>query len=218
MINSKQELNGKSMTQKDWIVHFNREGAKMISAPDVYRAITEQPEVLEALRKSFRGFKVLVTSTHITYDENDLSATITHDHQSTIVRPKSVNLKEIRDLSGDDFDQNDELYLQSLFDTKDKFDVIMNNLKILGENRAIRLWTPTQDSRNDYPERSVRLYFYGARSMSMATAGSTSICGVSFRVLSDSEAKPRNNEKITKLLNEVEAEVEAKLAEVKNLL
>ena len=57
-------------------------------------------------------------------------------------------------------DSETEKYLQALFDTKDNIDKIIKVLKKFDKNRELRLWTPSQSSRESKQVRSVDLGFY----------------------------------------------------------
>ena len=81
-----------SKTQKDWIPHFNAKGEKMISAPDLYNLAKENnKEILKSIQEDFEEY--VVTSTRINYMKDSLDAEIIHDFGSTVVKPKSINVK-----------------------------------------------------------------------------------------------------------------------------
>lgn len=147
-------------TQKDWISHFNAKGEKMISAPDIYQAIKEKQPVVESLKKDFQDSYV-VTSTQTKHSKDNLNAVIIHDAGSEIIKPKSYEI-EVPDYSGSfEHDAKAKKYLQALFDTKDNIKEIIAVLQSIDDKkREIRLWTPSQASRADYPVRAVRLCFY----------------------------------------------------------
>ncbi len=142
--------------QKDWIDYFNNKGVKMISAPNIYRAVNK--ELIESLKGDFED-DWEVTSTRIIYNKKNLQAEIIHDVDSKVVKPKKYKVK-VPILSGD-FEENKETekYLQALFDTKDSIDKILKTLKKFGKDKKIRLWTPNQSGREKRPIRSVGLYF-----------------------------------------------------------
>ncbi len=144
--------------QKDWIDYFNNKGEKMISAPDIYRAVNK--ELTESLKEDFKE-DWEVTSTRIICNKKNLQAEIIHDVDSKIAKPKKYKIK-VPVLNGN-FEENKETekYLQAIFDTKDSIDKILKTLKKFGKDKKIRLWTPDQSSRNKRPVRSVVLYFYG---------------------------------------------------------
>lgn len=145
-----------SKTQKDWVNYFNNKGEKMVSAPDIYRAVNK--ELIESLKGDFED-DWEVTSTRIIYNKDNLNAEIIHDADSKITKPKQYKVK-VPVLNGN-FEENKETekYLQALFDTKDSLDKILKTLKKFGKDRKIRLWTPTQSQRKDKQVRSVGLYF-----------------------------------------------------------
>jgi len=142
-------------TQKDWVEHFNNKGEKMISAPDIYKSTKK--DIIESLKADFQE-KWIITSTRIIYNKDNLNAEIIHDADSTIVKPKIYNIK-VPIIEGDfKQDSETELYLQALFDTKDKINKILKTLKKFGKDN-LTLYTPTQSQRNDYHVCSVDLCF-----------------------------------------------------------
>ena len=146
-------------TQKDWVDYFNNKNLKMISTPDIYKtAKQENKTIIESLKEDFKE-SWEVTSTRIIYNKNNLNAEIIHDADSKIVKPKKYKVK-VPVLSGD-FKQDSETenYLQALFDTKDSLDKIIKVLKKFDKNRELRLWTPSQSSRESKQVRSVDLIF-----------------------------------------------------------
>ncbi len=154
------EVIKKSMekNQKDWIDYFNKKAEKMISSPDIYRAVNK--ELIESLKEDFKE-SWEVTSTRIIYNKENLNAEIIHDVDSKITKPKKYKVK-IPVFNGD-FEENKETekYLQALFDTKDSLDKILKTLKKFGKDKKIRLWTPSQSNRKSREFRSVGLCFYG---------------------------------------------------------
>ncbi len=142
--------------QKDWIDYFNSKEVKMISAPNIYRAVNK--ELIESLKKDFDD-DWEVTSTRIIYNKNNLQAEIIHDVDSKVVKSKKYKVK-VPILRGD-FEENKETekYLQALFDTKDNLDKILKTLKKFGKDKKIRLWTPNQSDRKNRSVRSVELCF-----------------------------------------------------------
>ena len=154
------EVIKKSMekNQKDWIDYFNKKAEKMISSPDIYRAVNK--ELIESLKEDFKE-SWEVTSTRIIYNKENLNAEIIHDVDSKITKPKKYKVK-IPVFNGD-FEENKETekYLQALFDTKDSLDKILKTLKKFGKDKKIRLWTPSQSNRKSRPIRSVGLCFGG---------------------------------------------------------
>ena len=122
------EVVKKSMqkNQKDWIEYFNNKAEKMISAPDIYKAVNK--ELIESLKEDFKE-DWEVTSTRIIYNKDNLNAEIIHNVDSKIVKSKKYKVK-IPILNGK-FEENKETekYLQALFDTKDSLDKILKTLK-----------------------------------------------------------------------------------------
>ncbi len=139
-----------SKTQKDWVDYFNNKGEKMISAPDIYRAIKEKDKVMPSLKDDLEK-DYIVTSTRIDRKKKQ----IIHDAESKLVKEKIINC-EIPEFNGSfKEDKETETYLKALFDTKDSLKEILKNLNILGENKELRLWT----SSNKDSVRAVRLCF-----------------------------------------------------------
>lgn len=149
--------------QNDWIAYFNEQKLKMVSAPDIYRAIKEKDtQVIESLKKDFID-DWEVTSTRIEYSKDSLKAKIIHDADSLIVKPLAYEV-EIPYYDGEaKEDEPTEKYLQALFDTKDKIKEILSVLKSIDTSRKIYLWTPNQSNRKDVPLRAVGLCFDGDR-------------------------------------------------------
>jgi len=147
-------------TQKDWIKYFNKKGEKMISAADIYQLAKEENKgLIESLQKDFKDMWV-ITSTRVIYNKDDLNAEIIHDADSTIVKPKVYGNIKIPDYGEEAKENPDtEAYLQALFDTEDKIDIILKILKRFDSNKKIYLWTPSQSSRRDKQIRSVGLDF-----------------------------------------------------------
>ncbi len=161
-IDSLPALDGRRLTQKDWIAYFNEQKRQMISAPDVYRAVSAPKEVLDSLRKDFND-NWEVTSTRNSYNPNDLGAKITHNFGSTIVKPTVIELKVVPRYEGTRLTEalkskETVAYLQALFNTKDSDKKIAETLEHLSQMNPekIALWTPDQSSRKSYPERAVR--------------------------------------------------------------
>ncbi len=144
-------------TQEDWIAHFNSKGEKMMSAADLYSvAKSEHKTLIQSLSEDLEDY--IVTSTRITYSKENLTAEITQDFGSEIVKPKTSKVKVPVFNSNFKEDPETEAYLQELFDTKDKLPKILRVLKGFGKNK-IWLWTPSQSSRASNPVRSVQLCF-----------------------------------------------------------
>ncbi len=160
-INKEHEMIKKplKLNQKEFVQHFNNEGLKFISAPDVYNvAKTNNKTLIRSLAKDFKD-SYLVTSTQIKYNKKTLMVEITHDVDSIVVKPKNIKVK-IPVLEGDfKEDSITEKYLKALFNTKDSIRTILKNLKKFDKDRIIRLWTPSQSSRSSKQIRSVDLCF-----------------------------------------------------------
>ena len=154
-------------TQEEWAEYFNSEKKRMISLSDIFLLVKENNiEAIESLRKDFKDYW-LVTSTRIIYNPNNLSAKIIHNADSSIVKQKEINLKEIpvceptylKELLETDTGLK---YIRALVDntkaTKEqviKFFVALSGKK----EKDIRFWTPDQNSRESKQVRSVDLIF-----------------------------------------------------------
>jgi hypothetical protein len=161
-INQEPEYEKKPMkkTQREWIQYFNEKKEKMISAPDYYNAFNSKDNrLIESLKKDFKDYWE-ITSTQIHYNKDNLKATIIHDAESEVVTPKLIEV-EVPVLSGTNFEKNESLekYLQALFDTTDKLDIILEVLKSVDKEKHLWFYTLSQGSRNSNPVRAVRLYF-----------------------------------------------------------
>lgn len=155
-------------TQEEAIALHNQRKERMISMPDIFQTVQENnAEAIESLRKDFKDHW-LVTSTRIIYNQNDLSARIIHNADSTITKQKEIAVKEIPVCQ--------PTYLPKLLDNKsglDYFRALVDAPKATKEQLLhffialsgkkeddIRFWTPSQSSRRDDQARSVQLYFY----------------------------------------------------------
>ena len=154
-------------TQEQWIEYFNSEKKGMISIPNIFQLVKENnTETIESLRKDFKDYW-LVTSTRIVYNENNLSATIIHNADSTVTKQTEIKVKEIpvcrptyiKELLETDAGLS---YIRALIDdTKATKEQIINFFVALSgkKDKNIRLWTPDQSSRNSKQVRSVVLVF-----------------------------------------------------------
>lgn len=147
------------LTQDNFIDKFNELNRIMISAPDLYDAGKNQPEVIESLQKDFNE-SWIVTSTRIQYEEDSLEGTITHYFGSNVISPNEKRLiipyyngTNLNDVLGD---EQGLIYLQVLFNTSDAPDELKKTLKNLSnkESSKTKIWTPDQSSRKQYPVRA----------------------------------------------------------------
>jgi hypothetical protein len=101
----------------------------------------------------------LVLSDRINYKDN-LMVEVIHDADSKLVTQKIQEVKMPLYL-GDEIkaDPETEKALQAVLGTEDKISVIIDKLKKFGENRTLRLWTPSEGNRKSTPQRAVGLYF-----------------------------------------------------------
>ncbi len=165
-------LGGDEKTQNQWIEYANANNLKMISASDLYRAPTRfgssanknQKDLIDSLRKDFKGMHWLVSGTQIHYDPASLEGQIIHYAGSTIINPIKTSKILIPDYSGgtsltDVLGSSDGLkYLQTLFHTSDSKEEIVKNLEALSNKKSSKtyIWTPDQSSRAGTPVRAVR--------------------------------------------------------------
>lgn len=147
------------LTQPQFVDRFNKKELKMISAPDIYGVLKrKETKLIESFKEDLKYY--LWTSTRIFYNKDNLLAKIVHDFGSIVVTPKVYENIEIPDYSGDfKKDSTTEKYLQALFDTSDKLEEIITILNSIDLNKTLKLWTPNQESRNNKPDRAVRLCF-----------------------------------------------------------
>ncbi len=154
--------NGRNRTQKDWIAYFNELNQAMISGADLYNAGNlGSDKLLESLRKDFID-SWIVSSTHNSFDGNNLSAKVTQDYGSTVRKPAEIYVAEVPVYQGESavkvIEGKGLDYARALFNTKDKPSKILDTLSKLSQKAPedIAFWTPSQDSRKPYPERAVR--------------------------------------------------------------
>lgn len=176
VIDPQPALYGAHGTQKDWIPYFNEQGKRMISAPDIYRAVSGPKEILESIREDFEK-KWIVTSTRLSWNPNDfvmkltnpkdVRAKITHNFGSTVVKPTELQVIIPAYSNGATLtralkSQETVAYLQALFQTKDNAGKIAETLEHLSQRNLdeILIWTPSQYYRRDYPERAVEFFFF----------------------------------------------------------
>ena len=152
---------GATKSQDSWILWYNQQGRVMASAANIYQAgKTGDRTLLASLQKDFLE-SWIVTSTRIDYDQNTLSSRITQYYGSTVRTPAATTIDVpvynnaiatvLQDAQG-------LRYLQSLFNTSDIAEQIMQTLeKLSGKTRSeIKIWTPDQASRKSIPQRAVR--------------------------------------------------------------
>ena len=156
-------------TQEEWIKYFNDEKKSMISMPDVFQIVKKNnTEAIESLRKDFKDYW-LITSTRIVYSKENLSAKIIHNADSTVAKPKEINLKEVPECRPtylkEFLETNEGLnYIRALMDNKKATKEQITKLFVAlsgKKEKNIRFWTPDQDSRKSKQIRSVVLCFVG---------------------------------------------------------
>ena len=157
---------GTYKTQSDWIKYFNKQGKRMISAPDIYKAgKSDSKELRNSLKKDFFESRI-VSSTRIIYtpnlhNPNDLGARIVHNFGSTVINPKEKIIAEIPIYEGESVKSVVEgkglPYVRAIFDTKDRKYKILDTLQELCEESPenIKFSTPDLTLRRTYPERNV---------------------------------------------------------------
>ena len=170
-------LNGAYKTQKQWIELYNSQqgefkGKRMLTSSDVIN-VSDVVDSLEALASLQRDCRKdwIVTSTHIGYTPANLSGTITHNYQSTVVQPRSITLDNIPVYQRESVKNVVETsegraYLRALADDRHINPVtLLKRLSLLSqrEPKDIVLWTPDQSSRAAYSERAVRFVDDGHR-------------------------------------------------------
>jgi len=154
----------KTRTQEQAIEYHNSRKEVMLSFQDVFNLDKDQ---LEELRKDWKGWNWLVTSTRIDYSKN----TVTHYVDSKVIKPIVIKLKEIPICQ--------PIYIKELLSTQSGLDyvralinqkkatkekIISEFERISGKNADnIRFWTPTETNRKERPLRAVLLNFYVGR-------------------------------------------------------
>ena len=139
----------------------------MASAYDLYNAgKTGTDQLLKSLQKDFTE-RYVMSSTRIIYEPASLESKIIHYHGSSIITPEEKTII-IPYYNGELIEnvlnsREGIAYLQSLFSTNDGIEAITSALeKLSAYPRAkIKIWTPSQSSRKDIPQRAVRLRCYG---------------------------------------------------------
>ena len=159
----------KHRTQEQAIAFHNERKECMISMPDIFKLVKEKnTEAIESLKKDFKDYW-LVTSTRIIYSKDNPSAKIIHHIDSTVVKQKEINIKQvpvctpiyIKELLETDAGLN---YIRALIDDKKatKEQIVNFFIELSGKKeKNIRFWTPTQSSREDNQVRCVGLCFGG---------------------------------------------------------
>ncbi len=147
---------GKYRTQEEWSKWFNKHNRIMASAPDVYQAgKSGSNKLLRGLREDFE--LGVVTSTRIEYNPDDLHARITHYVGSRVKNPvqsRGIVVPVYLNESIERVLREEEglLYLQTLFNTNDKAEEIVDILENLRKKEDNRIWTLDQEDRRDYME------------------------------------------------------------------
>jgi len=131
----------------------------MISAPDIYWAAKfGTDKLIQSLAKDLKD-SVIISSSRIVYDTKSFLAEIIHDAESNVVKSKSFKVEVPYIMGIAENNPNNEAFLQTLFETKDSFDEIVNNLKRFDKDKILYLWTPSLESRASRPVRAVTLCF-----------------------------------------------------------
>ena len=144
------------------IEHFNSEQVQMLSCSDCFQL--DQESILQVRKKDFSGWNILMSSTQIDYVNN----TVTHDVNSTVVKPTVIKLKEIPVC--------EPTYIKDLVATKEGLDylrALCNDMKLTAEQviakfeglsgkraEEIRFWTLNIDERKRQSIGAVLLFFY----------------------------------------------------------
>ncbi len=141
----------------------------MIASYDVMDAPRHSPiATLDSLRKDFRDYW-LATSTRNVLNRDNLSGRVVHNYGSK--NPISVALDEIPVLEGSFAPEvvktrSGLLYVRALAnDASATADDLVGRLADLSQKdpKDIRIWTPSQASRKDVPERAVGFVYYRGR-------------------------------------------------------
>ncbi|MFH1637721.1 MAG: hypothetical protein ABIB71_04835 [Candidatus Woesearchaeota archaeon] len=151
------------LTQNNWIPKHNEAGKVMASVADYYILGKSGDEaLLRSVQEDFENW--VMTSTRIIYSPTSLNAEIIDYYGSTVIEPVKRNIL-VPDYSSGNFIKDvintDEglRFFQGLFLTKDEGEAIMDALEKLGNKNKdnLRIWTPSQGSRNSNPVRAASL-------------------------------------------------------------
>ena len=180
--------NGKKKTQDKWFEYWSKvdDGSIMASMPDLYECFknlktgyengtddekAKAQELLDSLRDDFDWpgqNNWLIASTRISYLSDSLDAKIKQHYKcnkSEFIEEKDIVVPVYRGtlITQVVNDADGLVYLQTLFDTKDDGEKIMQTMEFIsGKNRnSIKIWTPNQDTRKTYPERAAGLSYGG---------------------------------------------------------
>ena|SRR3990167_762734 len=130
----------------------------MISAPDIYLAAkTEKKALMDSLEEDMRELYI-TTSTKMNYNADNLDVQVIHDAGSMVVKEKLIQSKAPVHNGSFETNEENEAFLQAVFDTKDNIHEILKVLRRFGKPE-IYLWTPSQESREREPSRCVQLGF-----------------------------------------------------------
>lgn len=149
--------------QGDWIRHFNGKCDVMASVPDFYYAIQiGNNPLLGSLQKVLQNAWE-ITSTRIFYQLDSLNAKIVHYFGSQVIQPIETEIiipffpASLLEIVLDDADGL--AFMQALLGTQDKKDAIIRVLALLsGKDKGhLKVWTPDQEGREEYPERPTLL-------------------------------------------------------------
>ena len=156
--------NKNSKTQDNWTVYFNGRKEIMASAYGLYNTgKTGTPQLLKSLQEDFKESYV-TPSTRIICNPASLESKIIHYYGSSIIKPeeKTIAIPHYSEKLLESVLSTNEgiTYLQSLFSTNDSKEAITSTLENLSSypKSKIKIWTPNQTSRKNYPQRAVRLY------------------------------------------------------------
>lgn len=161
-----------SMTQDRAISFWNERNTPMMSMADVWQVAKENnSEVIEDLRKDWKGWYWQVTSTRIIYDVSSLKGKVIHNFGSTVVKQTEIALDEIPVCQPTYLEELVESkagleYLRALLNdmNAEKEDIIKLLESLSGKKKEkIRFWTPTKKEKLNRPLRAVWLCFYDDR-------------------------------------------------------
>jgi len=191
ILDDKPAKKGDKKIQDDWITYWNKrkDGRIFASMPDLYQAFKQMKSLYDngtvgeckkasrfvfSLRKDFDFKKdnMLLTSTRIIYQPDNLEAEIIHHYgnKNFVVKSPKITIPHYEDwirLPGIMEDKVGRAFLKALFNTKDNIETIMDTLKFTSpfSREQIAFPTPPLESsfytiRSEESERAVGLFHF----------------------------------------------------------
>lgn len=140
------------ITQEQAYKYYEQKNKRMLNTDDLEVAIKNK-KLIKTLQQEFAD-DWLITGTRIIYKKDSLNATISHHKgkSTTLIIPDYSNGIELKQVIET---KDGKKYIETLFGKN--FNKVLNTLN--KDNKTIRIWTPSQESRNSNSIRAVWLYF-----------------------------------------------------------